>query len=119
VAVTQQMSSASRCLVPDVFTNILHAPPPRPLQYCNEAPGRVDYKKYLSGWFLGAPYGEIKRENIEEFVAYGFCYKTRCAWPMAQHTAACCCRREHTTASTWPPLAGILQHTQSEGHMSM
>lgn len=47
------------------------------VQYCQEVPGKVDYRKYLSGWFLGADFDSIKRENIEEFVAYGFCFKSR------------------------------------------
>jgi hypothetical protein len=47
------------------------------VQYCKEVPGKVDYRKYLSGWFLGEDFNSIKRENIEEFVAYGFCFKSR------------------------------------------
>lgn len=48
------------------------------LRYSQEAPDRVDYTKYLSGWFLGADVASIRRENVEEFVSYGFCYKSRC-----------------------------------------
>jgi hypothetical protein len=53
------------------------------LRYSREAGSKLDYKKYLSGWFLGADVDSIRRENIEEFVAYGFCYKSRCVvvWP--------------------------------------
>lgn len=48
------------------------------LRYSKEAPGGVNYTKYLSGWFLGADVASIRRENVEEFVSYGFCYKSRC-----------------------------------------
>lgn len=48
------------------------------LQYCKDTPGGIDHGKYLSGWFLGADTNSIRRDNIEDFVAYGFCYKSRC-----------------------------------------
>lgn len=27
---------------------------------------------FLSGWFLGAPSDQVLRENVEDFIAYGF-----------------------------------------------
>lgn len=65
------------CLRPAAAFSLNSQPLTTTLQYCKDAPGRVDYKKYLSGWFLGADIGSIKRANVEEFVAYGFCYRTR------------------------------------------
>ena len=28
--------------------------------------------EFLTGWFLGTPAAQIPRENVQEFVAYGF-----------------------------------------------
>lgn len=46
-------------------------------QYCREAPRGVNAREYLTGWFQGAPFESIKRGNIEEFVIYGFWYRSR------------------------------------------
>jgi hypothetical protein len=39
---------------------------------CGSVP---DPERYLSGWFLGAPASEIKRENIKDFFCWGFLNK--------------------------------------------
>ena len=31
-----------------------------------------DLKDFISGWFFGTPWEELRRTNIENFVAYGF-----------------------------------------------
>jgi len=33
-------------------------------------------KDFMSGWFLGAPFAEVARGNVEDFVAYGFYQST-------------------------------------------
>lgn len=40
----------------------------------NSSPCRhiIDTKSFLSRWFLGAPFESIGRENVEDFVSYGF-----------------------------------------------
>lgn len=48
------------------------------LQYCEGVPGGINQSKYLSGWFKGADMSSIRRGNLEAFIAYGFCYTTRC-----------------------------------------
>jgi hypothetical protein len=40
-------------------------------------PDAFDREKYLSTWFLNAPYDTIKAGNVEEFVSYGFWYRSR------------------------------------------
>eukprot|EP00882_Tetradesmus_deserticola_P010990 GHRQ01011624.1.p1 GENE.GHRQ01011624.1~~GHRQ01011624.1.p1 ORF type:complete len:217 (+),score=58.97 GHRQ01011624.1:256-906(+) len=47
------------------------------LKFCNDLPHGVDYEGYFSGWFKGAPFQDIKRDNAEDFMAYGFWYRTR------------------------------------------
>ncbi|WIA08349.1 hypothetical protein OEZ85_007789 [Tetradesmus obliquus] len=47
------------------------------LKFCNDLPHGVDYEGYFSGWFKGAPFKDIKRDNAEDFMAYGFWYRTR------------------------------------------
>jgi hypothetical protein len=37
----------------------------------------VDQHAYVSGWFRGAPCESIKRDNVKEFIAYGFHYSTQ------------------------------------------
>eukprot|EP00879_Flechtneria_rotunda_P025127 GHRR01026686.1.p1 GENE.GHRR01026686.1~~GHRR01026686.1.p1 ORF type:complete len:484 (+),score=129.44 GHRR01026686.1:291-1742(+) len=36
----------------------------------------ADIKHFLSIWFHGAPYEDIKRENVADLIAYAFWYKT-------------------------------------------
>ena len=43
-------------------------------------PDGMNVNKYLSIWFRNAPYSDIKRGNVEEFLCYGFWYRTRCVW---------------------------------------
>ena len=33
---------------------------------------KVDFKDYISGWFLGAPFKQILRGNLEEFYTWAF-----------------------------------------------
>ena len=37
-----------------------------------ELPGVLSIQDFLSGWFHGAPFDSICRENVLDFVAYGF-----------------------------------------------
>jgi hypothetical protein len=72
----------------------------------------VDYKKYLGGWFQGADLKTIKRGNIEEFVAYGFCYKSRCVCAVIQASgqrvkSPCTCVASCTTSCP------VLEHLAS------
>lgn len=46
------------------------------IQFCRELPQGVDFQGYVSGWFLNAPYELIKRDNVVEFLAYGFYYRS-------------------------------------------
>ena len=34
--------------------------------------GVIDFREFLSGWFMNAPFEELLRENVLDFVAYGF-----------------------------------------------
>jgi hypothetical protein len=45
--------------------------------------GVIDFKEFLSGWFMNAPFQELRRENVLDFVAYGF-------W-CGPHTVAMAC----------------------------
>jgi hypothetical protein len=47
-------------------------------------PGAFDREKYSSTWFLNTPYEQIKAGNVEEFICYGFWYRTRCVRGCAQ-----------------------------------
>eukprot|EP00878_Enallax_costatus_P011622 GHUV01012131.1.p1 GENE.GHUV01012131.1~~GHUV01012131.1.p1 ORF type:complete len:755 (+),score=214.24 GHUV01012131.1:258-2522(+) len=47
------------------------------LKFCKDLPHGVDYEGYFSGWFKGAKFRDIKRENAEDFMAYGFWYRSR------------------------------------------
>jgi hypothetical protein len=33
---------------------------------------KVDFKEFISGWFLGAPFEQIRHGNLEEFFAWAF-----------------------------------------------
>ena len=46
------------------------------MRFINELPQGVDFQGYLRGWFQGARWEDIKRDNVVEFVAYGFWYRT-------------------------------------------
>ena len=46
------------------------------MRFVNELPQGVDFQGYLRGWFLGARWEDIKRDNVVEFMAYGFWYRT-------------------------------------------
>ena len=37
-----------------------------------QLPGVLDIEEFLSGWFHGAPFESIQRDNVMDFVAYGF-----------------------------------------------
>lgn len=37
-----------------------------------ELPGVLSIQDFLSGWFHGAPFESIRRDNVLDFVAYGF-----------------------------------------------
>ena len=43
----------------------------------------MSIEKFLSGWFHGAPYADIRRENVVDFVAYGFYCRTEDELPPA------------------------------------
>ena len=43
-----------------------------------QAPSHLDARSYLALWFLGAPYEAIRRGNLEDLIAYGFHYKSKC-----------------------------------------
>lgn len=44
-----------------------------------------EVEQYLSLWFFGADFSVIKRQNVEEFVAYAFWYRQRWASSHPQH----------------------------------
>ncbi|WIA21765.1 hypothetical protein OEZ85_000927 [Tetradesmus obliquus] len=46
------------------------------LRYAREVPGGMDTGAYISGWYRGADPSQVKRGNLEEFVAYGFWYRS-------------------------------------------
>ena len=41
-------------------------------RFINTLPSIFELEEFLSGWFLGAPPSSIRRDNLIEFVAYGF-----------------------------------------------
>ena len=43
----------------------------------------MSIEKFLSGWFHGAPYADIRRGNVVDFVAYGFYCRTEDELPPA------------------------------------
>ena len=68
-------------------------------------------KEFLSGWFQGAAWEDIKRENAREFLAYGFFTSplealpaevsirslTQLSW--LHHAAQASCRQMHAIAA--------------------
>lgn len=48
------------------------------LKLSKSLPHGVDVDQYLSIWFRNTPFSDIKRGNVEEFLSYGFWYRTRC-----------------------------------------
>lgn len=59
------LSLAARC-IPDLTST----PHPAPL------PQFEDVRAFLSLWFRGAPFSELRRGNVAELLAYAFFYKT-------------------------------------------
>jgi hypothetical protein len=47
------------------------------LDISQSLPSGVDVDQYLSIWFRNAPFSTIKRGNVEEFLCYGFWYRSR------------------------------------------
>lgn len=43
--------------------------------------GCMSIEDFVRGWFHGVPYEVIKRGNVEDFVAYGFYFRTLEALP--------------------------------------
>ncbi|KAF8059754.1 hypothetical protein HT031_005162 [Scenedesmus sp. PABB004] len=43
--------------------------------FCAARRGSLDHEAYLSRWFRGADFADIRRGNVEDFVAYGFFYR--------------------------------------------
>lgn len=41
-----------------------------------QLPGVLSIQDFLSGWFHGAPFEAIRRDNVLDFVAYGFYSQT-------------------------------------------
>jgi hypothetical protein len=57
--------------------------------------GVIDFKDFLSGWFMNTPFEELRRENVLDFIAYGF-------WCVPEDSLALCvaytlqgCKRVH------------------------
>jgi hypothetical protein len=34
--------------------------------------GVINLEEFLSGWFMDAPFQDLRRENVLDFIAYGF-----------------------------------------------
>lgn len=49
--------------------------------------GVIDIRDFLSGWFHGAPFEDLRHGNIQDFVAYGFYCSAYRALPILQRQA--------------------------------
>lgn len=69
-------------------------------------------RTYLSTWFKGAALEDIKQENMEELLAYGFFYRTR--WGFITALLACC-TNYHWACRTYRSITPLAYCTSLAG----
>jgi pimeloyl-ACP methyl ester carboxylesterase len=70
------MARRARARGSQAATPRAHRPTPThptpPLQRLLDLSDHISIEEFFEGWFHGAPIATIKRDNVEEFIAYGF-----------------------------------------------